>query len=185
MVATRLARFAELPVWELNQDEGIPVEARDIFVARRLWSIVCPSSLEGSLQKAAPIRDFDDFVMTIAACPPGQGPGLHHHLHATETHTCLEGRFRVAWGAHGEHETMLERWDTISVPPGVIRRFQNVGEEEGFIQIILSGDMAKMKNDAASTPEQRDELAAFGEDVLARIEATGRRFDAGVHDADE
>jgi mannose-6-phosphate isomerase-like protein (cupin superfamily) len=180
MESTRLARFEELPLWGLLEDDGIPVEARDVFVARRLWSIVCPSSLEGSLQNPAPIRDTEDFVMTIAACPPGQGPGLHHHLHATETYTCLQGRFRVAWGARGEHELVLSRWDTLSVPPGVIRRFQNVGDEEGFIQVILSGDMSKMKNDSASTPEQRDEIAAFGEDVLARVEATGRRFDAGV-----
>jgi quercetin dioxygenase-like cupin family protein len=124
---------------------------------------------------------MNDFIMNIAMCPPGQGPGLHHHLFATETYFCLEGRFRVAWGALGEHETFLGKWDTLSVPPGVIRRFQNVGTVDGYLQIILSGDVTKMKNDSAGTPERRTEfLEKFGREMLAKIEATGRRFDAGV-----
>jgi mannose-6-phosphate isomerase-like protein (cupin superfamily) len=181
MESTRLARFDQLPLWGIQESGDFPVEVRDMFVARRLWGVVCPDILEGSLKNPAPIRDMNDFIMNIAMCPPGQGPGLHHHLYATETYFCLEGRFRAAWGALGEHETVLEKWDTLSVPPGVIREFQNVGETDGYLQIILSGDVTKMKNDSALTPERRVALReAFGDEMLARIEATGRRFDAGV-----
>jgi len=92
---------------------------------------------------------------------------------------CLDGRFRVYWGEQGGHEAILERWDTISVPPGVVRGFQNVGEEEAHVLILVAGGVSDT-NDAAMTPEDREKLSAFGPQVLSELEKTGLRFDAGV-----
>ena len=33
--------------------------------------------------------------MTLAVCPPGQGPGLHNHVKTYETFTVLKTRFEV------------------------------------------------------------------------------------------
>jgi len=181
MESTRLARFEDLPLWGIQTSDAFPVEVRDQFVARNLWGVVCPDVLEGSLKNPAPIRDMNDFIMNIAMCPPGQGTGLHHHLYATETYFCLEGSFLIKWGRHGEHETVLQKWDTLSVPPGVIRNFTNAGDVDAYLLVILSGDVTKMKNDSAGTPERREAFREkFGDEMLARLEATGRRFDAGV-----
>ena len=51
----------------------------------------------------------------------------------------LSGRWAVSWGDTGEHELVLEQWDTISVPPGVMRGFRNAGPETGYLMAILGG----------------------------------------------
>jgi quercetin dioxygenase-like cupin family protein len=176
-MAARTARFAELGVWDVQHNPKLPEEARDLVYARRLLAITSPREADGPLANSAPIRDVD-FTLHIAECPPGQGPGLHAHHATTETFLCLEGRFRVSYGDRGEHETVLEQWDTVSVPPGVVRAFTNVGEETGRLLILVTGGVSDM-NDIAMTPEYRERLAAFGPDVVPELEKTGLRFDAG------
>ena len=176
-MAARTARFSELGVWDVQRESTLPEAARDLVYARRLLAITSPREAEGPLANSAPIRDVD-FTLHIAECPPGQGPGLHAHHATTETFLCLDGRFRVSYGDRGEHEVVLERWDTVSVPPGVVRAFANVGEETGRLLILVTGVVSDM-NDVAMTPEYRDRLSAFGPEVVRQLEATGLRFDAG------
>ena len=57
--------------------------------------------------------------MTIAKCPPNQGPGLHNHQATFETFTVLKGKFLIAWNDDGSEEIILNELDTISIPPGV------------------------------------------------------------------
>ena len=120
-----------------------------------------------------------DFTFHVAECPPGQGPGLHAHHATTETFFCLDGRFRIFWGDHGEHEVTLDQWDTVSVPPGVVRGFRNVSDDVAHLLILVTGGVSDM-NDIAMTPEYREKLSAFGPQVLPELEKTGLRFDAGV-----
>jgi quercetin dioxygenase-like cupin family protein len=177
-MATRTARFAKLGLWDIQHNPKLPEAARDLVYARKLLAITSPREAEGPLANSAPIRDVD-FTLHIAECPPGQGPGLHAHHATTETFLCLEGRFRIYWGDQGENETILERWDTVSVPPGVVRGFQNVSDETAHLLILITGGVSDM-NDIAMTPEYKEKLAAFGPDVIAELEQTGLRFDAGV-----
>ena len=51
----------------------------------------------------------------------------------------LSGRWSITWGDEGENEVVLEPWDTISVPPGVMRGFQNVGDDEATLLAIVGG----------------------------------------------
>ena len=74
---------------------------------------------------------------------------------------------------------ILEQWDTGSVPPGVVRGFQNVGDDVARLLILVTGGVSDM-NDIAMTPEYREQLAAFGPEVVPELEKTGLRFDAGV-----
>jgi quercetin dioxygenase-like cupin family protein len=177
-MAARTARFEQLGLWDVQRNDKLPQEARDLVYARRLLAITSPREAEGPLANSAPIRDVD-FTLHIAECPPGQGPGLHAHHATTETFLCLEGRFRIVYGDEGEHETILERWDTVSVPPGVVRGFENAGDETGRLLILVTGGVSDM-NDIAMTPAYRERLAAFGPEVVAELERTGLRFDAGV-----
>lgn len=48
------------------------------------------------------------------------------------------------WGDEGEHETVLERLDTVSVPPGVCRGFTNVGDRDGILQVLITGGIHNM-----------------------------------------
>ena len=54
----------------------------------------------------------------------------------------LTGRWGVYWGDDGENEVILEQWDVISVPPGVMRGFRNLGSEDSFLLAILGGSDA-------------------------------------------
>ena len=80
-----------------------------------------------------------DVVLSIAECPPGDGPASHIHEKTIENFFCLSGRFEIAWGDPGaEQSVVLEPHDFISVPPGVPRRFTNVHETEtGRLCVII------------------------------------------------
>ncbi len=182
MEERHVARYGGLVRWDVQQHPDVPQEVLDLLYARELRMSVAPAGLQGPFANAAPIKEAD-FSLTWATCPPGQGPGLHSHDKTTETFTCIRGRFRVYWrdadGNGSERKVILEELDTISVSPGVIRGFQNVGETEGILQVLITGGVSDM-NDIASVPEHRERIAEHGEDALAAIEATGLRFDAGA-----
>jgi quercetin dioxygenase-like cupin family protein len=176
MEASHVSRLSALQLWPIQEDTEVPQEARDLILARRLLTVAKPADLQGPFDNPSPIADVEGFSLNIAICPPRQGPGLHVHRTTTETFTCLRGTFRVYYGNHGEHETILEEFDTISIPKGVVRGFTNVGDEEGYLQVLITGDVRDM-NDISFTREMRGELAAFGDDVVETIEARGTRFD--------
>jgi dTDP-4-dehydrorhamnose 3,5-epimerase-like enzyme len=52
----------------------------------------------------------------------------------------------VFWGPTGERCVLLERWDTISIPPGVTRGFRNVGDEAAWLMGMASGAYPGMIN---------------------------------------
>lgn len=178
MEEQRVARFEELVTWDVQRNPDVPLDVLDLLYARELCMAVAPAGLTGPFANTAPIRDAD-FSMTWAKCPPRQGPGLHSHDQTTETFTCIRGRFRIYWGDDGEHEVVLDELDTCSVPPGVIRGFQNVGETEGILQVLITGGVSDM-DDITMVPEYRERIRSFGEAALAGIESTGLRFDAGM-----
>jgi mannose-6-phosphate isomerase-like protein (cupin superfamily) len=174
----RTARFEALESWTVQTDGRVPLEARDLIYARRLLNVAMPEGVQGPFANPASIVGTD-FTLAIAICPPGQGPGLHAHHKTTETFTCLQGRFRVYWGDEGEHQVILDRYDTVSVPPSVTRGFQNVGDDEGMLQVLITGGVSDM-NDIALRPSVAQELEALSPGVLEILSETGLRFDAGV-----
>ena len=50
------------------------------------------------------------------------------------------GRWRFYWGAEGKDETILNAGDIISMPTNMFRAFENAGDEEGLIFVVLGGD---------------------------------------------
>ena len=45
----------------------------------------------------------------------------------------------VYWGDEGEYEVILDTFDCVSVPVGVLRGFRNVGERHAYLMAILGG----------------------------------------------
>jgi quercetin dioxygenase-like cupin family protein len=117
--------------------------------------------------------------MTLAVCPPGQGPGLHSHRQTYETFTVLKGRFEVSWNDDGDERAVLEEFDTVSFPPGVCRAFRNVGEREGILQVIITGGVHDM-NDIAFTEKAKREIDAVRPGLAAEFEKAGFTFNAGL-----
>jgi mannose-6-phosphate isomerase-like protein (cupin superfamily) len=87
----------------------------------------------------------EGFHMNIVHCEPGKSAPLHNHL-TQEVFVVLTGRWRVFWGPQGERSVLLERWDTISIPPGVSRGFRNVGDEPAWLMGMASGAEPGMIN---------------------------------------
>jgi len=172
----RIARFRDLKPLPI-QNEAIPEKARDVVYARKLLSVI---GLETTtpINSGAPIVGAAGMTMTLAVCPPGQGPGLHSHRQTYETFTVLKGRFEVRWNDDGSEGAVLELYDTISFPPGVCRSFRNIAEGEGMLQVIITGGVHDMA-DIAFSPKAREAIESVRPGLSAEFEKAGFTFNAG------
>jgi quercetin dioxygenase-like cupin family protein len=172
----RIARFAALKPLPI-QNPSIPEKARDVVYSRKLLSVI---GLETPtpINAAAPIIGAAGMTMTLAVCPPGQGPGLHSHRQTYETFTVLKGRFEVRWNDDGSGAAILELFDTVSFPPGVCRAFRNVGAGEGILQVVITGGVHDM-NDIDFSEEAKKQIEAVQPGLAAEFEKAGFTFTAG------
>lgn len=172
----RIARFRSLKPLPI-QNPSIPEGARDVVYARKLLSVI---GLERTtpINAEAPITGAAGMTMTLAVCPPGQGPGLHSHRQTHETFTVMKGRFEVRWNDDGAERAVLELYDTISFPPGVCRAFRNIGEEEGILQVIITGGVHDM-TDIDFSASAKDEIEAVRPGLAVEFEKVGFTFTAG------
>ena len=132
MEATRVARFKNLkPSTRAFLDTAIP------GFERLIYNVIGRGVTEDA-SLAPAITDARDFNMTLVKKVPGNRVGLHDHP-TVEVFMPLTGRWGVYWGDEGEHEVILEQWDVISVPPGVMRGFRNLGTEDAYLLAILGG----------------------------------------------
>ena len=137
-------------------DTRLPEHARDIY------NVIGPGVTEDPALAPA-IKDARDFNLTYVAADPGKGAALHDHP-TIEVFVAMSGRWAIIWGDDGENEAVLEPFDVVSVPPGVMRGFRNVGEDHAILMAILGG------SDAGKV--------TWSEGVLARARETGLDLDA-------
>jgi uncharacterized RmlC-like cupin family protein len=156
-MARRVARFKDLrPSRHAFVDSLIPGHEREIF------NVIGRGVTEDATLAPA-ITDARDFNLTLVRAEPGKGAALHAHP-TVEVFMALSGRWAVYWGDAGEQEIVLEPWDTISVPPGVMRGFRNAGSEAACLMAILGG------TDAGHV--------SWAPEVLERAKQTGLGLDA-------
>lgn len=173
----RIARFRELKPLPIQQDD-IPLAARDVVYSRKLLSVIGLEEAQTPINAGAPIRGAAGMTMTLAVCPPGQGPGLHAHRQTYETFTVLKGRFEVTWNDDGSGRAVLELFDTVSFPPGVCRAFRNIGEDEGILQVLITGGVHDM-TDIDFSADARARIEAVGRGLSKEFEKAGFSFTAG------
>ena len=130
----RLAKFNELVPSTLPFVEGKLEGHKE----RKNYSIVGPGVAEDSKQfiKIAMPHSFN---LGAVSALPQNGSGLHSHTTA-EVFIIYSGRWRFYWGAEGKDETILNAGDIISMPTNMFRAFENAGDEEGLIFVVLGGD---------------------------------------------
>ena len=173
----RIARFASLKPLPI-QNASIPEKARDVVYSRKLLSVIGLENSKTPINEGAPIVGAAGMTMTLAVCPPGQGPGLHSHRQTYETFTVLKGCFEVRWNDDGSGSAVLGLYDTVSFPPGVCRSFRNVGDSEGILQVIITGGVHDM-SDIDFSAKAREEIEAVRPGLAAEFEKTGFTFTAG------
>ena len=178
----RVSKFKKLKPLSIQQDANIPIEGRDVVYARQLLSVIGLDPREGNtpINSGAPIIGAGGITMTHAKCPPGQGPGLHNHINTYETFTVLEGLFEVSWNDDGSDTMILEKFDTISIPPGVCRSFKNSGTTDGLLQVIISGGVHDM-NDIAFTPAAANKINSVEPGLVDKFKQVGFKFNAGIN----
>ena len=174
----RIARFRALKPLPIQQDPDIPQDANDVVYARALLSVIgLGADAETPINAGAPIAGAAGMTMTLAVCPPGQGPSLHAHQRTFETFTVLKGRFEVTWNDDGGGRVELGAFDTISVPPRVNRAFRNIGGEEGVLQVLITGGVHDM-TDIDVAPRVAARLDAIAPGVKEKFQAKGLTFTA-------
>jgi len=130
----RVSRYEDLkPQPWIFIDFALPEGKRDILA-------IIGHGVKDRESLAVPphIQDVGSFHMAMIRCKPGKGASLHAH-ETEEVFMCLDGKWSVFWGDKGEKEVVLERYDTVSVPAGVMRGFRNVGNREGHLLGVLGG----------------------------------------------
>lgn len=180
-IEARTARYKELKLIGNQTETRFSQEALDEVFAHELFPII---GLEHKGSTAltdagdTPINGAGGMTMTLVKCPPGQGPALHAHRLTYETFTVLQGRFEFRWGDHGEESMVLDQYDVVSFPPGFCRAFKNIGDEDGMMQVLITGGVHDM-NDIDFRPEVAEMLREKSPELLEQLENSGMTFTAG------
>ena len=130
----RLAKFEDLVPSTLPFVEGKLEGHKE----RKNYSIVGPGVSEDSKQFVK-IAMPHSFNLGAVSALPKNGSGLHSHTTA-EVFIIYSGKWRFYWGAEGKDETILSAGDIISMPTNMFRGFENAGNKEGLIFVVLGGD---------------------------------------------
>jgi quercetin dioxygenase-like cupin family protein len=134
IMTERIARFNELTPSTLPFVEG-RIEGHK---ERKNYSIVGPGVAEDS-QQSVKISKPHGYNLGAVSANPKNGSGLHSHTTA-EVFLIYSGNWRFYWGADGRNEIILSKGDIISMPTNMFRGFENAGDEEGLIFVVLGND---------------------------------------------
>ena len=96
------------------------------------------------------------------SAPRRASAALHSHT-TVEVFIPLTGRWSVFWGGDGGNEVVLDAFDCVCMPVGLMHSFRNVGDGHAYRMAILGG------TDAGKV--------SWAKSVLARAEETGLRLD--------
>lgn len=126
---------------------------------RHRYSVVGrPAEQKGPL---TPLEDVEAFNLTYLKCEPGKGIGTHAHA-TPEVFIIMEGTWRVTLGENAEQETLLDKWDIISVPPNAMHGAVNISDRDGWIMTINAGHGGARIHWARALVE---EIRASGQEV--------------------
>jgi len=173
-MAQRVARWDKrevIPIQKL-----LPPELNRELIADQVFGVVT-SQTENDPQNffdTAPIQSgVAGVAVSIVSCPPQQGPGNHVHQCTFENFMPLSGSWRIYWGDDSEHHVDLGQWDTVSVPPGTMRRFENRSDDRSHMLVMAYGE-GKLENDihvpAAEITRLREQFGDKHADLIDRIE---------------
>lgn len=138
-MAKRVVRFDEL------KHKGIPLMFIDSILPghwRMNYAVIGDTASENpDFVSQRAITDPHKFQIGMGFAPPGCGPAWHTHDYI-ELFFILEGQWRYVWGytedpEKPEGEFILNKWDMISLPPGVWRRFEVCSDSIGWFFAVL------------------------------------------------
>jgi mannose-6-phosphate isomerase-like protein (cupin superfamily) len=103
-------------------------------------SVVSPVGAQAAAMAGIAIQE--GFNIGYAECAVGKGPLMHNH-DTNETFIPITGQWRFEWEVDGRVERIdLGPLDTIAMPAGVNRRFENITKSEPDKTHLLMGIIA-------------------------------------------
>ena len=126
-------------VWRFDALKGSPnafIDAKVPGHERTLYGALGAGTADEQIVKA--VEAAENFHIDFIKAGPGQGAALHSH-DSEEVFIVMTGRWKVTWGTHGENTLELGQFDGVSVPSGVMRSFENLGDEEHVLMAIIGG----------------------------------------------
>ena len=175
----RVARFNKLESYQKQNFDAhnIPPGAVEKVTARTVYPVMAPADYQGR-SAGAPVKGPRGLIVSIAECPPHNGPGLHRHLNTVENFFCLKGRFEISWGDEGQHKTILEENDMISVPRGENRMFFNIGNEVGRLLVMIVPETDQQIDPISYSPRLAKEIESeYGKTALDGLQKIGFVFE--------
>ena len=130
----KLAKFSDLVPSKLPFVEGKLEGHKN----RKNYSIVGPGVAEDTNQSIK-ISTPHTFNIGAVSAMPKNGSGLHSHTTA-EVFIIFSGKWRFYWGNEGKDETILSAGDIVSMPTNMFRAFENAGDQEGTMFVVLGGN---------------------------------------------
>ena len=126
----RVWRFDELtPSPRAFLDCSLPGHIRTLYSA--LGAGAEDEQLEGTA-----VEHAENFHIDFVKAAPDNGAALHSHG-SEETFVALTGQWDVFWGDEGEESVVLNPFDGIVVPAGVLRGFRNSADSESTLLVVL------------------------------------------------
>ncbi|MEQ8675271.1 MAG: hypothetical protein RLP44_10625 [Aggregatilineales bacterium] len=138
-MAERIMRFSDL------KNKGIPIMFIDSMLPghqRMNYAVIGDTASENpdfEIQRA--ITAPHNFQIGMGWAPPNSGPAWHTHDYV-ESFFILKGPWRFYWGNSNDPDEVegyfdLDEWDMISLPPGMYRSFEYIGEQIGWFFAVL------------------------------------------------
>ena len=121
----RVARFDKLVPTDDYVDAGIP------GCERTTWRVL-------GAPGAAPLAAAD-FHMNLVRCEPGEFGAAAQPPDAGSVRRAQRTLAGVLGTREGKRSVVLERWDTVRIPPGVSRGLPQHGDEPAYLMGMASG----------------------------------------------
>lgn len=136
-MASRVVRFDDL------KHMGVPLMFIDSILPNHWcmnYAVIGTATSDPDTAAKRAVADPHGFQVGMGWAPPGNGPAWHTHDYV-ELIVILDGEWRFAWGygedsARPDGEFVLGKWDMISVPAGMWRGFEVVGDGIGWFMAI-------------------------------------------------
>ncbi|SDO04842.1 hypothetical protein [Alkalicoccus daliensis] len=156
----RVIRFDEM------KSQGIPLMFIDSILPghQRINYAVIGDTASENPDYNPLITEPHGFQIGMVKALPGNGPAYHTHDYI-EAFVPLSGKWRFYWGNEPdevEGEVILEPWDLITLPPGLYRGLENVGEEEAWLFAVLEQHEVFEGKDPYWAPEVMKKAEEYG-----------------------
>ncbi len=175
----RIARVDDLKPnkAEFAERGGIPQAAYEYVAARDIFLLMAKPKPAEKQNSTPAIEGPDGASIYVVGTPPNDGSALHAHMTTYETFMPLTGRYRFDYGREGKHSVVINPFEMISVPPGVIRNFTNLEDHESRMLVIIQGEDENALNDIILPPATGDIIAErWGPETRDKIEEQGMLF---------